>query len=95
MALTVNTVTRNVVGNQRMNLVDVTFDNSYPTGGEVITPNQLGLTGIDAVIAFGNGSYNVVREGNALVAYDATNGLEVTNLTDLSSLTVRCLAIGR
>jgi hypothetical protein len=35
----------------KMTVTKVTFDNSYPTGGEVVTAAQLGLTTLREVIA--------------------------------------------
>ena len=54
MALTFSIVTRTLhpEGGKRMNVVDITFDSSYPTGGEAVTPNQLGLNTIDRVLPF-------------------------------------------
>jgi hypothetical protein len=51
MALT-NTVQQNTVfGNKRILTVDMTFDSSYPTGGETVTPSDFGLDGIDLFVA--------------------------------------------
>lgn len=45
LAVTVKTVsTAKVSGSDRETETDVTFDNSYPTGGEVVTAEQSGLT---------------------------------------------------
>jgi hypothetical protein len=41
MALTVTTVKKNVVGNQREWIGDITFDSSYPTGGELFEPSDV------------------------------------------------------
>lgn len=40
-----------VAGNRRNRLFDVAFSGSYSTGGEVITPVQVGLRKIEEVIA--------------------------------------------
>lgn len=54
MSLGFSTVTRTLhpEGGKRMNVVNITFDSSYPTGGEAVTPNQLGLQAIDTVLCF-------------------------------------------
>lgn len=49
MALTVSEITRTVYGNRKVLLATVTFDDSYPTGGEALTAATLGFTSIDVV----------------------------------------------
>ncbi|MCP4346118.1 MAG: hypothetical protein GY795_11410 [Desulfobacterales bacterium] len=73
---------------------DVTFDDSYPTGGEALTPVSLGLGEIDVFVAEGAGGYvfEYDRTNDKLKAF--TGGSEVANLTDLASLTVRVSARG-
>lgn len=39
-----------VVGNRRSVLAKVTFDSSYPTGGEILSPSMVGLEQIDSVL---------------------------------------------
>ena len=46
MALTWVLDDRQLVGNKREVAGSVTFDSSYPTGGEVFTPAALGLTAL-------------------------------------------------
>jgi hypothetical protein len=98
---------RDVFGRQNVVTKIVTFDASYPTGGESLTPADLGLAQIDILLV------SVVSEGvhaGAVVQYDytakklkvfveeavAAGGvlLEIANATDLSALKVRVLAIG-
>jgi hypothetical protein len=102
MALTVSVVKKNVVGNQREVIADVTFDSSYPTGGEAFIPNDVdksvpttqvfhfvAITGNDATTA-----------DNRLTSYDHTNQklklftaatTEATNASDQSAVTIRVL----
>ena len=54
MALTITPVHRSVFGNKRTVTFTVAFDASYPTGGEPLTPADLGLTGIDLVLSAGS-----------------------------------------
>lgn len=105
MALTVTkrNVTKFIGGFARV--VRVTFDSSYPTGGEALTAATLGfddeaseLTVIP--IKFGPivPQYNGV--GKLLLAYWGNAGTasvlpEVTDTTDLSAQTVELLVIGR
>lgn len=44
MALTFSGLVRNVNGSKRENYGVITFDSSYPTGGESLTPHDVGLS---------------------------------------------------
>jgi hypothetical protein len=57
MPATVSLLHRRKLGNAYMNVADVTFGSSYPTGGESITALQLGLTTIDFVLPSPAGGY--------------------------------------
>jgi hypothetical protein len=96
MGLTITPITRSVFGNKRVVLADVTFDSSYPTGGESITPAVLGLSDIDAIFTNGAKGWGVVYDkANAkLMAYGSTAGTEITDTTNLSALVVQILAVG-
>jgi hypothetical protein len=89
-------------GNQRSTLTDITLDNSYPTGGEAITPSDLGLNYVetaDAHIKSATGAgVNVASafydESTAkLLVYDETPA-QVANAADLSTVVVRVRAYG-
>lgn len=111
MALTVATTNRNAqavsLGNLRARLVTVTFDSSYPTGGEAFAPADVGLSefafvgvSIDGapgyVVAFDYGTnklmvFGVEQDADAAV----TDPLDEENATaDLSTLVIRVLCIG-
>jgi hypothetical protein len=93
----------------KMCVVDITFDSSYPTGGEALSVSSLdaGISNILAVIpqpSRGNSygyilSFNpekyklVVLETNSDYAGD-TSLTEVGNGTDLSAAVFRCCIIG-
>lgn len=101
MALTFTTVSSNVVGAQRLNVINVTFDASYPTGGEVITPANMGMRArIDTVIGgaspYGAGAYVIQYDasGPYLKAISVADGAEAGDTTDLSAMTVNVIAIG-
>lgn len=96
--VTVGGVAANTIEGRKSTVTDVTFDSSYPTGGEAITPADLGMSNvIDATCE--------VRAKGATVTnvyYDRTNAklvanaaaAEVANTTDLSTVVVRVRAIG-
>lgn len=50
MAASVTVKKKNKFGNGYAVTADVTFDSSYPTGGEALTAQQFGLTVIDFVL---------------------------------------------
>jgi hypothetical protein len=49
MSLTTTLVTQDVFGNKRMNCLNLAFDSSYPTGGEALAAQTMGLLNIDYV----------------------------------------------
>lgn len=90
----------------KMSVVDITFDNSYPTGGEAITVSNIahGFKEIKTVLS-------EVSTNGYILSYDSTNAklkvwqtnsdyagdtplVEVANTTDLSLETFRCTIIG-
>lgn len=104
MALTVSVVRRNVVGSQKVVIADVTFDNSYPTGGEAFTPADVD-PGESTSSTF---DFVDIHQNDAtvadyrLVAYDHTNAklmvittlssganAQAANASDQSAVTVR------
>lgn len=107
MAVTVDVLKRTKFSTLFAVLADVTFDSSYPTGGEAVSPPQLGLQSVDFVSVSSADGYIVeydyangkliartptnVSDGEAAAAAPAD---EVANATDLSAVTVRVLAIG-
>ena len=111
MALTIADVTGadSVFGNKRVKVKDITFDSAYPTGGESLVPDDVGLTVIDAAlpcgpaqVADGTTAVPVKFDGsdNTLKAYhapaDAADAVldEAANDEDLSGYSVRVVFIG-
>lgn len=80
MAPTVSVVQPGTFDNYRMNLVNFTFDATYPAGGEAITANQLGLGTVVAVCPLGN-------PGGATYAWDGTNSKLKAFYADYSTTT--------
>jgi hypothetical protein len=88
MALTVTVIKRNVVGAQKEVIADVTFDSSYPSGGEAFIPNDVDKS---VPTAAGNVFHWVAITNNdatladhRLVSYDHTNQ-KLFMITTLSS----------
>jgi hypothetical protein len=93
-----------VPGAERRTVTRVTFDNAYPTGGEVVTPEDLGLqrvTFAEAAVVHGSESA-VLRVANAdyvtttekLMLFDNATGKEVENGKDMSKVVVQVVAYG-
>jgi hypothetical protein len=93
------------VGNFRVTVKDVTFDNSYPTGGEPITAESVNLrrirfgicsTKVPTAVAAGANAEIVClpqTDGTALLRVN-TAAAEVANTTDLSALVGQCVFFG-
>lgn len=74
MGLTVSEVagTKNVWGNKRVRVYDVTFDSSYPDNGEALTAATLGFKKVNQVLP--HGPFRAADGSSALlVSYDHTN----------------------
>lgn len=100
MALTIALVDQFVTGNKRVVINDVTMDNSYQSGGEPLTPAQLGLSfhvssqcNLKAI----GGTTNIAEayyDGALLRLWDETPA-EVAGAQDVSTCTVRIRSEGR
>lgn len=100
MAVSFSNTTRTVFGDKRVVLGTVTFDSSYPTGGEAVSASTFGLVSIDAVVVLGTRGvvtwspwYNPAT--GKLVAQVTADGTQVANTTDLSTLVADVLVIGK
>lgn len=104
MALTVNITYRDRDGQSHRSYADITFDSSYPTGGEALALTTLGLARHLREIRFSEVSagYQLEydRTNEKVKAYwvdttvDGAAMAEVANTTDLSTLTAKVVAIG-
>lgn len=106
MALTVTRVGSGVesMGSLRASIVDLAFDDSYPTGGEALTPATLGLS--DVVFALvepaAGYSFEYDHANDKVIAryadYNAAGDgalIQVPDTTDLSAVTgARMIAWG-
>lgn len=95
MALTATVRRKDTLGNSfRAIVAELTFDSSYPTGGENLTPAQLGLSRVEVFFPEQGSGYTIQydRTNSKLKAFSA--GAEVANGTDLSTVVVRALVLG-
>ena len=73
MALTLTKISANTSGNKRRRVYDVTFDSSYPTGGESLTAADVNLRKIEELIVHGPATATRGGTTGALPTYDYTN----------------------
>jgi hypothetical protein len=97
MGLAYSIVNSTVYGDKRVITADVTFDNSYVTGGEPVTPSALGL---GSILHCNGGSKagNLIQYDPAnvkLLAYVSSTGVQVANAVDLSAVTIRLQFTGQ
>jgi hypothetical protein len=104
MAATVSVIKHDKTYAGFLTIADITFDTSYPTGGEAITANQLKFDNTIHFVLPSPASGYVFEFDHAnkklkayQTDYDLTaNGalVEVTAETNLSAVTVRVVAFG-
>ncbi len=106
MALSLSNVRRTVFGDRYVRIWDVTFDTSYPTGGESLTAADLDLRVVEFVQGDSKGTGWVVQYDyansklkvfgvNSAEATAAVQVLdEVADTTNLSTVVVRLMAVG-
>lgn len=104
MALDVAVVESFISGSFRETIVDVTFDDHYPTGGEAVNTRQLGFAArVDHISPALSDGYVVMHDqaNETLVVFEGNYGevaagplAEVANDTDLAALTVRLRCVG-
>lgn len=106
MALTKTKRRDFVIGDRRMNIYEVDFDNSYPTGGEALSKADLNVDlELDFVLAISNSGYSFEYDetNEKLLAYWAdydavADGalIEVADTTNLSAVTnVLVVTVGK
>lgn len=101
MAITIGKVNlgnrNHVVGSRRQVAVDVTLDNSYPTGGYTLTTSTLGVDGVTDFVQAGattTGHLPVYNYSTSKLMM-FSGGTEVANATDLSAVVLRLVAQGK
>lgn len=100
MAVSVTINDRDVWGKHVVRWATVTFDSSYPTGGEAVTAANFELSELKNVLVT---NPSIDDEAITSAYFDATNskiiviaadGTQEGNTTDLSSTTLDVIAIG-
>lgn len=102
MSLSISIVKRAALGSGAIVVADVTFDNSYPTGGLSLTASDLGLQGLAATKPLDYVRAEQKGVASRICQYDPATaklklftalGTEAANLSDQSSIVVRMLAV--
>ena len=109
MALTLTKISAYTSGNKRHRVYDVTFDSSYPTGGESLTAADVNLRKIEQPSVPGPATATRGGTTGVLATYDYTNSKlqafwgnagtasvlpEVTDTTNVATQICRITAIG-
>lgn len=100
MTITATENQRGVEGNLRRWLGTITFDSSYPTGGEAIAASDFGLAQIEHVqLATGVGALDITphwdQTNSKIILAVSSTGLQVANTTDMSATTVIATVHGK
>lgn len=103
-AVDVDSLAYDTWGRQRTRVMQITFDSSYPTGGESFTAAMAGMAEVKGVFLSPLASGYMVQWDRANAKLQvfveeavAAGGplLEVADTTDLSALVVVALVVGR
>ena len=103
MGLSIKSIKKLKGGNFYQQVSEITFDNSYPTGGESLTPRELGLNVIDfmEIESVGGYMFQYDHANQKIKVFTPTTGgasasaaEEVANATDLHTLVTRIKATG-
>ncbi|MBO9597795.1 MAG: hypothetical protein J7559_08250 [Cohnella sp.] len=75
MALSIDIIKTTKLYGSWVVIADITFDDSYPTGGLTLSPEKLGLRAIEALLPANNGGYMFHFDPSTgkLVAYSGAN----------------------
>lgn len=103
MAVSVSEIVTNVEGALRTKTVNVTFDSSYPTGGEAFSTSDLGFGTVFYVEVLPTAGYvfEYVASTGKIKAYwvdtttDGAAMAEVANTTNLSTVTAIVKVVGK
>lgn len=92
MALSITRIAWNTRGKLRESIVDITFDSSYPTGGEAISPSSVGLGTIYGMQQIGGNAaagaylFHWDRTNKKIMAFYPTGGAAPASLGDPSTV---------
>lgn len=75
----------------------ITFDSSYPTGGEAVLPSDFGLSSVlfDLLVFPTGAEVPVFDKTNKKVLLYTADGTQATNASNQSAVSIRYVALGR
>jgi len=90
MALAITVIHTTVFGNKRVVTADLDFDSSYPTEGEPLVPDDLGMRGFDIVLTSAQSISNTADEDAAAdlghsPVFDYVNNKLIMTYSDLNA----------
>lgn len=83
MPLTLTDVSTGFIGDLKYRVMDIAFDTSYPTGGESLTPADLGLDSIFYLRASAPAGYKLVYDYSAQTLMAFRVGIAATAAGDI------------
>mgnify|MGYP001257859423 CR=1 FL=1 len=97
--MTITNLNRVKLGNRFAVTATVAFDSSYPTGGESLTAEELGLVSIDMLLAEAYATAHILKYDHAnskLMLYEIDTGAfaQEDNEEDMSAVSAKIFAIG-
>lgn len=99
MAATIRKVpdTADVTQKSRTQMIEITGDTSYPSGGYPISGPNAGMSRIDGMFTIGSSAagYKAVYDYVNKKVLFYSNGSQVANTTNISSITIRMKVLGR
>lgn len=97
MALSIDVIKRVHLPAGKGVVADITFDNSYPTGGESLAAADVGLSSIEYVKAEQKGVASRICEydyANSKLMLFTALSTQAANASDQSTIVVRALVVG-
>ena len=96
MAISKNTRMTDTWGSHHMSFIDVTFDDSYPTGGLAFDAIDTTIDNIAMAICFGSAGYDAIYDeaNKKVLLIDRNTGNEPSPGTNTSGVTVHVLVVG-
>lgn len=95
MALTFSEIVRSTIGHKRLVVTKCTMDSAYTTGGKQLTPSNVSMLEILAIVGDGANGYTCTydKPTQKLKAY-TTAGTEAAASANLSTVAFTLLIIG-
>lgn len=98
MGITATALFKSEVEGRRMHVYNIAFDDAYPTGGEAVTPGDVGLTRIDDAIISPEGGFTFEWDttNSKILAYwvdTSTDGAAMAEVVDTTDINANLTAV--